>query len=197
MIKSAQRPLRTLRRDQHGVTIVEFAMVLPVLSLMLLGFFDLGYRAYVGAVLQGALHEAARMATVGSVPMEQVDAHVRSRLQSFSRGATVAINASSYLDYSDVKQPEKIVQDTFPFGVYNPGDCFEDANGNGQYDHDRGKSGLGNADDVVRYEVSITFPRLFPLAGFLGWEKSETITSSTMLRNQPFAARSTGIPVIC
>ena len=33
--------------------------------MMLLGTLDLGYRSYVGSVVQGTLHEAARMATVG------------------------------------------------------------------------------------------------------------------------------------
>ena len=47
--------LRRLRRDRSAVTIVEFAMIAPVMLLLLLGLFDLGYRTYATSVLQGAL----------------------------------------------------------------------------------------------------------------------------------------------
>ena len=76
-----------LGRDESGATIVEFALVLPVLCVLLLGIFDLGYRSYASSVMQGALHEAARMATVGNVNMTQIDARVRQRLEQFRRPA--------------------------------------------------------------------------------------------------------------
>ena len=58
---------RASAATQRGATIVEFALVLPVLCVLLLGMLDLGYRSYVTSIVQGALHEAARMATVGGV----------------------------------------------------------------------------------------------------------------------------------
>jgi Flp pilus assembly protein TadG len=190
-------PARSLRRDQRGVTLVEFAMISPALCLVLIGILDLGYRAYVGSIVQGALHEAARMATVGGVTQAQIDARVQGRLQAFSRNATITTNQMSYAEFTDVRLPERLVVDTPPLGVYNQGDCFEDANGNGTYDLDRGRGGTGGADDVVLYEVTMTYPRLLPMAGLLGWSEDVTINSSTVLRNQPFAARSTGTTIIC
>ena len=43
--------LRALRRDQKAATIVEFALILPVLCMLLLGTLDLGYRSYVNSVV--------------------------------------------------------------------------------------------------------------------------------------------------
>lgn len=189
--------LPRLARDRSGVTIVEFAMVLPVLCVLLMGTFDLGYRSYTASVLQGALREAARMATVGGVSMDQIDARVRLRLSDFARHSTVATSASSYTEFADVGQPETITGDTAPFGQYNPGDCFEDANGNGNYDLDRGRAGLGQADDVVRYRASITYPAMFPVGALLGWGAQETVSAETMLRNQPYAGRATGVVIVC
>lgn len=186
-----------LLRDARGVTIVEFAAILPVLCVVLLAIFDLGYRSYVGSVVQGSLHEAARMATVGGITGEEIEAHVKKRLTAFSKDAEVVTAQSSYQDFSNVGQPERIVQDTYPFGEYNEGDCFEDANGNGIYDYDQGRSGLGGAEDIVRFEVSITYDRLFPLGGFLGWPTTQTVSGNTVLRNQPFAARVGGARIIC
>jgi Flp pilus assembly protein TadG len=182
--------LRRLRRDSSAVTIVEFAMVAPVMLLLLMGLFDLGYRAYASSVLQGALHDAARMATVGGYSMTQIDARVKTRLSNFATRSTVTTSAASYYEFSGVSQPEKIVGDTVPLNAYNPGDCFEDVNGNNGYDTDRGRGGTGNADDIVRYTVTITFPRILPMGTLMGWGPTQTLTSNTVLRNQPYAGRN-------
>ncbi len=188
---------RLLRRDTRGATIVEFAAVLPVLAMVLMGIFDLGYRSYAQSTVQGALQEAARMATVGGFTNEEIDAHVRQRLSAFMSRAELETRTQSYFDFTGVRLPERIVQDTAPLGEYNEGDCYEDANGNGQYDLDRGRDGTGNAEDVVRYEVTFSYPRMFPVGKLLGWDDDVRIVSNTMLRNQPFAARPTGVVVRC
>jgi Flp pilus assembly protein TadG len=184
------RTLRALRRDSKGATIVEFALILPVMCMMLLGTLDLGYRAYVASVVQGALHDAARMATVGGVTTAQIDTFVRARLQAFSRNATITTTTRSYADYLNVKIPETITSDTVPLGVYNHGDCFVDTNGNGAWDNDRGTSGTGGSEDVVYFEVTMTYPHIVPVAKWFGWNGNVTTTQNTVLRNQPYAGRN-------
>ena len=190
-------PLRALRRDTSGATIVEFALILPVLCMMLLGTLDLGYRSYVASVIQGTLHDAARMATVGGVTTGQIQTFVQNRLQAFSRNATITTTTRSYSDYSGVRVAETITQDTAPFGTYNPGDCFQDANGNGGYDTDRGRSGTGGSEDVVYFEVTMTYPHIMPVGKLFGWSGNVTTTQNTVLRNQPYAARSNSVAVVC
>ncbi len=195
---TARFAIRRIGADQRGATLVEFAMILPALCVLLLGIFELGYRSYVASVLQGALHEAARMATVGGVSMSTIDTRVRTRLSNFSSTGTVTTSTTSYYDFSGVSMPEKITQDTAPLGSYNTGDCYEDANGNSAYDTDRGRSGMGGADDIVRYQVSISYPRIVPIWRFLSsWGTTETVTSNTVLRNQPYAGRSISNVVRC
>jgi Flp pilus assembly protein TadG len=189
--------LRALRRDTKGATIVEFALVVPVLSVLLLGTLDLGYRSYVSSIVQGALHEAARMATVGGVSTATIQAHVQSRLQSFSRNATITTTTRSYSDFSGVNVPETITQDTVPLNTYNAGDCFQDANGNGVYDLDRGRGGMGGAEDVVLFEVTMTYPHIVPVGALLGWSSNVTVKQNTVLRNQPYAGRTSTTTVIC
>jgi Flp pilus assembly protein TadG len=197
-IRRAGRPLGKARlgRDESGATIVEFAVVLPVLSLLILGLLDLGYRSYATSVLQGALHDASRMATVGNFTLAQIDARVKARLSNFASRSTVTTTTMSYYEFSGVSQPEKVVGDTVPLNVYNAGDCFEDANGNNAYNTDRGRNSTGGSDDIVRYQVTITYPRIVPLGGFMGWGNTQTITQNTVLRNQPFAGRSVTNPRI-
>lgn len=194
---SAARLHHRLAGNERGVTLVEFAMILPALCVLLLGIFELGYRSYAASVLQGALHEAARLGTVGGVTQAQIDDRVRTRLRAFSRNSTITIETASYSDFAGVRKPERITQDTAPVGAYNVGDCYEDANANGRWDADRGAAGLGNAEDVVHYEVTLTYGRLFPIGGFLGWSDIETIRSNTMLRNEPYAARVNQAVTLC
>jgi hypothetical protein len=122
---------------------------------------------------------------------------VRQRLSNFTNNGTVTITTSSYFDFAGVSMPERITSDTTPIGTYNTGDCYEDTNNNNQFDLDRGRSGLGGADDIVRYEVSFAVPRMFPIHRFLGWSASETISGNTVLRNQPYAGRNTATVERC
>lgn len=190
-------PLTALRRDAKGATIVEFALIVPVMSVLLLGTLDLGYRSYVNSVMQGALHEAARMGTVGGIPTSAIETRVRDRLHAFSRNATINVTTRSYYDFTGVKTPETITQDTAPVGSYNAGDCFQDYNGNGVYDLDRGRTGMGGAEDVVHFEVTMTYPHIVPVGKLLGWTGNVTVTQNTVLRNQPYAGRNNSSAVIC
>jgi Flp pilus assembly protein TadG len=191
------RFLNRLRSDAGGATIVEFAIILPALCTLLLAIFELGYRSYAASVLQGALHEAARMATVGGISQTQINDRVLARLSNFTQQGTVSITTTSYYDFAGVAMPERITSDTAPVGSYNAGDCYEDANANSTYDLDRGAAGTGGADDIVRYQVSFTVPRIVPIYRFLGWSQTETISGNTVLRNQPFAGRSNTTVVRC
>jgi Flp pilus assembly protein TadG len=195
--RGARRPYWRLTGDRSGATIVEFAFVAPVLVLTLLGLFDLGYKSYVASVLQGALHDAARMATVGDRTTAQIDTAVNARLHAFSTGATITIAKKSYSDFAGVKVAEKITSDTVPLNQYNSTDCYEDYNGNGAYDTDRGKSGLGNSEDVVNYDITISYPRLFPLTKLMGLPANDSVHGSTVLRNQPYGSRSAVVTVRC
>ena len=87
--------------------------------------------------------------------------------------------------------PEKFV-DKSPFNnKYDNGECFEDVNGNGKWDSDRGKTGQGGADDAVLYTVSVKYKRLFPMAKMFGWSSDLTVKASTVLRNQPYGEQAT------
>jgi Flp pilus assembly protein TadG len=186
-----------IRRDLRGATLIEFAMILPVLMILLMGTFDLGYQSYVTSIVQGALHEASRMATVGNVPMSTIETHVQNRLRSFSRNATITVRTDSYSDFNGVAVAEPLTTDQGTPNVYDQAtDCYRDVNGSGKYSRDMGRSGMGGSEDVVRFQVRMTYPRLFPMAGLLGWSNNVEIVQNTMLRNQPYAGRTVAVPPI-
>ncbi|WP_372530314.1 TadE/TadG family type IV pilus assembly protein [Sphingobium abikonense] len=185
--------LTRLGRDARGVTLLEFGLIAPPLMLTIMAIGDMGYQSYWRAVARGVLEKAARAASVGTLNGTQFDAYITQQMRAISaRNASPPhIVKKSYYNFSRVGKPEKITSDTAPLGVYNSGDCYEDANGNGSFDASGGSTGLGSADDIVYYEVTLSQPRLFPMARLLGWSATQSVTVSTMVRNQPWANQAT------
>lgn len=64
------RTLRSFLRDQHGATAVEFALVLPVALLFLLGIIDVGRYAWAFNRLEKAVQMGTRYAVATSIVPE-------------------------------------------------------------------------------------------------------------------------------
>ena len=192
---------RGLLRDERGTTLVEFAIIAPTFMIMLMGAFDLGHSIYMRAVLNGALHEAARHSTLQSGPSAEatIDGAVEDIVQKVAASADLDFDRRSYYDFTDVKRPETI-NDTNANGLCDSGETFGDENGNDTWDSDVGAEGFGGARDIVLYTVTVTYDRLFPLYGLIGMEQENTMEVSTVLRNQPFseqAAEATPVTKPC
>lgn len=189
---SAGKPLA----DKRGATAVEFAILSMPLMALLFGGLDLGYQAYATSVLQGTVYAAARRATLEGASLATIENYVRDQLKGIARDGDVVIKAESFRDYGGIGKPEKITTDTAPVGSFNLGDCFIDANGNGQYNTSQARDGIGQAEDVVNYSVEVNFHRLTPMAGFLGMSNDVKVARSTVLRNEPYAG-VVAPPVVC
>ena len=179
---------RTLLADRDGAALVEFALVAPVLLLMLLGIFDMGYNYYVQSQLQGAIQKAARDSGIEGAHsrMGEIDARVTDAVHAIVPGAEVTFSRKAYARFSDVARPEDF-SDIDGNGVCSGGEPFEDVNGNGIWDEDRGSEGQGGARDAVLYVVTVSYRRLFGVTAFVGLPQTFTTQATTVLRNQPYA----------
>ena len=184
----------TLKRDDVGAALVEFALVAPVLILLIVGILDVGHRIYATAILQGSVQKAARDASLddGASNASAIDDRVKSLMLPVVQAepiSTFDFARRNYSNFSDVSQPEDFT-DTNNDGDCNNGEPYDDLNGNDRWDADRGVTGQGNAKDAVLYTVRVTYPRLFPMAGLIGLPQEESIEASTVVRNQPFGEQS-------
>jgi Flp pilus assembly protein TadG len=191
----------TLVGNARGATIVEFAIVAPVLVLLIMGLFDQLYQVYATSILNGAVQKAARDATLqvdnSASSNASLDAAVLAIIKDLAPTAIAVSTRKSYPNFAGVGDPEPFV-DTNHNGVRDPGECFTDTNGNGVWDVDPGITGDGSASDVVLYTMTITYPRLFPAGKLLGTGSTTSITASTIMKNQPWANQSVPPPVtIC
>jgi len=86
------------KASSRGAVAVEFALVLPILLVMLLGIFDYGWYFFVDLTATNAVREGARAATTiaGGCPNATATDLGARTIQSYLRG----INMDSYANIS-------------------------------------------------------------------------------------------------
>jgi hypothetical protein len=168
------------------------------MMLVLMGLGDLSYQVYAQSILNGAIQKAARDSTIqgNANNTATIDDKVSTMVRKIAANATIAFTRKNYDSFSVIK-PETFT-DSNGNGVRNAGECFVDINGNGTWDADPGQTGQGGANDVTLYTATVSYPRLFPVAGLFGWPSTMTISATTLLKNQPYASQSVATPTtIC
>lgn len=192
--RALRRLSSRLRRDTRGATIVEFAMVAPVMCLILLAGFDIAHSLYARAVLQGIVQKAGRDSALetGAADMTQaaIDERVMGQAKALQNNATVLITRRYYRTFTEVSaQRAEDWTDTNGNGRCDAGEPYEDANQNATWDSDGGNAGQGGAKDATLYTVTMTYPRMFPAYRYLGGSSNAVIRAVTVLRNQPYDAQ--------
>lgn len=182
------RTLQGFRKDERGVSAVEFALLTPILLIALLGLLDLGYNMYTASILEGAIQAAARSSTLegASAKTTAIDDAVTDAVEDIAPKATIAFKRTAYPSFSSAGKPEDY-DDNNHNNQCDKGEPFEDVNENSVWDADQGTAGLGGARDVVVYLVKVTYPRPFPIASMLGAPSTYTLNSKTVLTNQPWS----------
>lgn len=188
-----------LCRDRRGATIVEFALILPTMMVLIMGLGDILYQQYAQSILSGAVQKAGRDSTLQGIDTSLVDGKVITAMSSLLTGTSQSCPASTaatwcsrryaYDTFTEVA-PEPFT-DTDNDGLCNHGEPFSDVNANGSWDANPGATGQGGANAVALYTMTMTYRRLFPVAALLGWSSTATITSTTLLKNQPYASQTT------
>ena len=194
--------LRRLRSDECGITVVEFALVAPVMCLLLLGGFDVAHTLYMRGVLQGVVQKTARDSTLESGTAATVqttlDNRVKAQVTAIANNAQINITRRFYRTFSQASAAQaEIWTDTNGNGVCDAGEPYEDANQNNIWDKDGANGGQGGAKDAVLYTVEVSYPRFFPIYNIIGGSRTTKITASTILRNQPYGDQASySAPVV-
>ena len=83
-----------LRKRDRGQALIEFAIIVPVMLVILLGMIDLGRAFVYGVSVQNGAREAARLAERAATDVNVNDAAVLSRLVSASNPALIGCTAA-------------------------------------------------------------------------------------------------------
>ena len=193
---------RKLRDDSSGVTVVEFALVAPVLCLVLLGAFDVSHTLYTRAALQCIVQKTSRDSTLeSSAEAEQqaaLDTKVKDQVTALANNATITITRRFYRSFSEAAAARaEVFTDTNGNGECDAGEPYEDVNRNNVWDRDGANAGQGGAKDATLYTVTMSYPRFFTVYKLVGGSDTTRISASTVLRNQPYGEQGTyGTPQV-
>lgn len=200
---SMRWPVR-LARDVRGSSVTEFGLILIPLAMMIMGGLDMGYQMYVRATMQGAVQTASRMTTVLTDDTASNDTAIETELRTqiervLPRGVTPTISKGSYYQFSNVNTMEPLTVDlnnngtlngpvdTNGDGVADSSDCWLDVDDNGSRNIVvNGRTGIGGADDLVRYTASVTYNRILPIWRLVGMPGTVTLSATSMARRQPY-----------
>lgn len=188
-----------INRDTRGATIIEFAIVCPVMLLLIMGLSDLCYEGYIQAVLAGSMQKAGRDSTIQgndtAASGMAIDQKVMTTVRVIAKNATYVSSRKSYAAFGAIA-PESF-QDNNTNNSYDAAsECFTDVNGNRKWDVDPGANGQGGAGDVVVYTITISYQRLFPLATLAGLSQTVNLSATTLLKNQPYKAQTAYSPTL-
>ena len=142
-------------------------------------------------MLTGAVNAAARKSSLqsGQTSSATLDQLVAQMIKYVMPTASVTFTRRNYAEFTSVGMPEDFT-DTNKNGKYDSTECFVDMNGNGVWDADMGKTGLGGANDVVVYTVTVSYRQWFGFAKRFGLPEYQTVPQTTILTNQPFATQA-------
>lgn len=182
--------LSRLPLEERGAAAVEFAVVAPVMALLLLGGFEVAHTLYTRSILQGVVQKTARDSTLESGTTAQaakaLDDRVIAQASALANNATVKITRRYYRTFSAAAAAKaEAWTDTNTNGICDAGEPFQDENQNNTWDPDGANAGQGGAKDTVVYTATMEYPRMFPIA-MIGGGSTTKLSASTVLRNQPY-----------
>ncbi len=173
-LSSAGKFLVKFLRANRGATIIEFAVVLPVFLVALLGSLDFGQLVWGQALLNGAVQDAARKSALETADIAAADAKVESMVTTILPGVDVSGERVSYYDFADIERAERW-NDVNSNGNCDNGEAFTDENRSGDWDADVGVSGNGGANDVVIYSVEASFMPIVSIPLLWGSQNEKTL----------------------
>jgi Flp pilus assembly pilin Flp len=195
MYSILNKSIKKLKASQAGVTAVEFALVVPIIIFTVMAVVQLGLAAWAKSTLEISVREAARFAITGSDDIDSGNTRdiaiirkVQEDMSSFPLvpSQNITVTTKVYSSFEDIGKPEPENNDN---GVCEAGESYTDLNGNGRFDADSARTGFGNANDVVIYEVMFPLDSIIPIVGdILRNAGFFNLKSKASSQNEPFGA---------
>lgn len=183
--------IQRLWRAREGVTAIEFAVLAPVLLLLMFAILEFSLIMLVSNVMESATSITSRLGRTGFIEAgksreQTILASIEKRAGTMLDAGKLSITAKHYEQFDQIGDAEPWT-DTNGNGIADPGE-YDDINGNGQYDSDMGLAGYGDAEDIVVYTVEYPWQIMTPIMReFLGDAQGIfPITAHAVVKNEPY-----------
>ena len=196
-----RRFLGRLWASRDGTSATEFALVLPVLVLMVGGIIEMSMLFFVNVLAEGGLREAARYGITGQGAEDGLrEVEIIQIVNDHTHGLidleTAGMTTKAYSSFGAIGEPEPFVDGSNgkPLnGEYDEGEDFDDINENTKWDGDQGVEGAGGPGDVVMYTLTYDWEFVTPVLGaFAGQDHGVGMTASIAVRNEPYGSGGGG-----
>ena len=182
MLRSLLISLRRFRARKEGATAVEFALIAPVLFLLIFGTIETGVIYMAGSSLQIATDNAARLVRTGQVQLQGLSqANFRTKLCS-KLAPLVPCDNNLQIDVQT-------------FTSYNTASFGNPLTAQGNLDPSLNRFAPGTACSVVLlrafYVWPVTTPVLTPFLKNMS-NNSHLLVATAAFRNEPFTSAVTG-----
>lgn len=184
--------MKRILQQQSGATIIEFAVVAPVIFLLLMGLIEFGRISFTRVAIESATASAAREASIGKNisgdRVQYVQQAIRDKLASALDVGRLIISANIVAAGGVAQTPDICVGSPARVGgPCPPGTPWEDINRNGVYDASVPAVSLGNPGDIIEVRVFYPWEVQVPLMQqFFGQRGTLMMTSSAVVKNEPF-----------
>jgi Flp pilus assembly pilin Flp len=187
----AQRHIVCFSRKCEGATAVEYALILPILLMFIVGIIEFNVLMYASAVLEGATSVAARSGKTGYTAAgvsQQTYIYnlVKTKVSGILDPTQLQISSKSYANFTAVGKPEPCISPPASPCTGTAGVNFVDVNHNGVWDADQGAAGLGSAGDIVVYTITYPWYLMTPIVSPFFANGKVTLTSSAIVKNEPY-----------
>ncbi len=179
------------RRETGGNTIAEYGLVAPFLILAVIGAIEVGTVLLTGALMEGAIRDAARYGVTGqdlATRTQKIEEIIGARTAGLVNISVAAISTKIYNSFDVIGLAEPYTDDSPANGEYDEGEIYDDVNNNMVWDTDQGTPGAGDPGEIVLYSVDYEVP-LFTgsfLAHLFGHDGKITLTTHVAVQNEPF-----------
>lgn len=183
--------LARLLRSDGGNSATEMAVTLPVLLLLLMVIIEAMSTVWINSAMESGLRAASRLGLTGWAPegkdrRQAILDILDRRTLGLVNARTATVETKVYGDFQQIGMPEPFDDTGSVNGIWDPGEDFVDVNGNGTWDADMGRDGLGGPGEVVVYTVSYRSPFLTPLQRWIGGDGWTLLRASAVVRNEPW-----------
>ncbi|NFV80732.1 TadE/TadG family type IV pilus assembly protein [Magnetospirillum aberrantis] len=158
-------------RNRGASVALEFALIAPVIILLLFGTIEAGLMLLTDANLELAVRNGTRYGITGAGGATR-DKLIKEKITDLMERwkgpeGVLTVEFKAYPSFDNIGQPEPFT-DGNDNGTYDAGEGYEDINGNKQWDSDMASADGGGAGDIVIYTVTLTrpsFTKVLALAG--------------------------------
>jgi Flp pilus assembly protein TadG len=161
-MRAVMRKTTELGKNDRGTTVVEFALVLPIFALLLMGIIDFGRYYFVQHTVQYATREGTRLGLVGGTVEGYEGDRTGSIMQKIKDNAGIAID------------PAELSISIFPITGYTDPDGWENT------------QNAGGPGDFMRVRTKYTYQFLTPFIGDFFSNGRNDILAEATYRNELF-----------